>query len=297
MSLEIDSKENNEVENNTEIELNEEQQRALDNYERMNSSTERSTEKSEEEISEEGSTDNSEELIRGKFKNQEDLLSAYKELEKKLGSGEDNVDNTNNRNNTNDNDDSNNTNDNDDNNNNEKDNNGLEKFSTEFFEKGELSNESYEELKNLGISKDIVDQYIEGYKLTETKQVEEFTNKVTEDIGGVNEYNKMTQWASENLAKEQIDSFNNSISNATAEQAKFIVQGLYSQYSSNNNTQTKNEPNLLQGNTNIQTNKGYSNRKDMARRTQDPRYGNDMNYTRQIQNKILATDNEVIQGI
>ena len=96
------------------------------------------------------------ELIGGKFESNEELLKAYQELEKKLGSGEETATPP------------------DEGNEPPKEietppkeeaptePTGLAKFNQEYAENGELSQDSYDELGKLGFSKTDVDNYIAG---------------------------------------------------------------------------------------------------------------------------------------
>ena len=93
------------------------------------------------------------EWLPEKFNSAEDLAKAYSELESKLGQPKETTQNESKAEQPSDNDVA-----------QELDSRGLDlqEFSSEFSEKGELSQDSYEKLEKAGITRNIVDQYIDG---------------------------------------------------------------------------------------------------------------------------------------
>lgn len=136
-----------------------------------------------------------EELIAGKFKTQEDLLKAYKELETKLGQPKETVQ--------------------------EETKevvpdvvekgvlspNDFDSFSKEYNEKGSLGEDTYKTLEKKGLSKEIVDAYIEGQKaIAQTK-----ADKLLNYVGGKDTYNSMIEWAKTNYDAEQAKMFDEAL--------------------------------------------------------------------------------------
>ena len=142
------------------------------------------------------------ELILGKFKSKEDLLNAYTELEKKLGQPKATPEETQKV---------------------EQDTNDSSKvpdavndlitqeyfdsLSQEYIDKGSLSEETYKTLEKKGLSKDLVDAYIEGQKALAVSKA----NQLLEYVGGLDTYNSMVEWARENYSKEQADLFDSAL--------------------------------------------------------------------------------------
>ena len=172
----------------------------------------------------------SNDLIAGKFKSQDDLVKAYQELQTKLGG--DAVEETSEAVVTEDvtptvdaipglsNDD-------------------YTSYSNEWAESGELSEESYTKLQEAGFSKDIVDAHIQGNVASSVLQETELLKAV----GGKEEFNKMAEWARGSLPQEDINAFNNINENGTTQEVQLALLGLKSNYEEANGR----TPNLTAG--------------------------------------------------
>ena len=152
----------------------------------------------------------------------------------------------------------------------------LDKFYQEYADKGELSNTSYDELANIGLTKDVVDAYISGQQA----MAEQKANSIMSTVGGKEQYTEMVNWASKNLAPEEIKAFNNTIDNGSLEQAQLAIAGVQAKYSQNNN-----EPNLFSGNK-AEANIGYRSVGEMLADINDPRYTTDSAFRADVENKV-----------
>ena len=208
-------------------------------------------------------------LIDGKFKSQEDLLKAYKELEKKLHSptqeetlptpqatteaeAKEVVEAV-----------------------------GLD-FSnlyTEFQSNGALSEASYQALAEKGIPEDVVNAYIEG-QAAKRSLVE---MQVKNEIGGDQEYLKMINWASKNLTAEEIAYFNRPMN---SEEYKLAVDSLYGKYVRVNGK----PPKLIQGDAVSNHVSGYATRMEMMKDIASPAYNSDPHFRKQVQAKIAISN-------
>jgi len=144
----------------------------------------------EEQQVEEEATGDRPEWLPEKFNSPEDMAKAYSELETKLGSGE--------------------SQDTDEFNENETretlDDAGVDydALSAEFWETGNLSDESYQQLREAGVPKEIVDSYIDSQlNMVETKR-----SSIMNEVGGPDGYQALTAWAADNLDDGEIDYFN-----------------------------------------------------------------------------------------
>jgi len=163
-----------------------------------------------------------------KFKSPEDLAKAYSELEKKLGQakqdeapkgneppkieagegeGETNTPDILN----------------------------FDKYTAEFTQSGELSEESLKELAAKGISKDMVDAYIEGQKAI----AERHLNTLYETAGGKDSLELAIKWAAVNMAPADIEAFNATMDSGNLSQMKLAVAGLMASYKSANGSEGK----------------------------------------------------------
>lgn len=137
----------------------------------------------------------------------------------------------------------------------------------EFATNGKLSEDSYEKIEKAGISRDIVDLYIEGQKAIFTLH----TNELMAVAGGKDEYNKMINWATENLSDSEKDAFNDAVYSSDKSVGKLAVSGLYARYKNQNNYS-------LGSRIEADNNKifdTYSSMAEMVRDVQDERYKQD----------------------
>ena len=220
-----------------------------------------------------------------KFKSAEDMANAYSELEKKLGSNEQEQeeqqqpeeeqsdeqqeDDT-------------------------TEGNDLTKLlneANEVFQKNnnELPEESYEKLVEAGIPKSLIDQYIAGglalEQQKETKaQQEESSIKAVAD----GNWDQMAEWASNNLTPEEINTFDDIVQNGTVDQAKLAAKGLYAQYKAENGV----APRLTQGSVTGSATMPFKSNQELARAMSDPRYkSGDKAYHEEIDRRIAVSNN------
>ena len=230
-------------------------------------------------------------LILGKFKSVEDLAASYKELEGKLGnaptdqveeSTEETVEQE------------------------ESDNNYQELYgegvyevlqevgidpqdiSNRFMQEGGLNDDDYSKLQEGGISRTLVDTYLEGLKSTgnvveiATQQIE----GIKESVGGDQNYEQMTAWALSNLPANEVEAFNQLTETGSAPAIKLAVQGLYSQY----NNAMGIEPDLVTGKAPTSGPNPFRSTAEVVAAMSDKRYGKDVTYTQSVQNKLANSD-------
>ncbi len=214
------------------------------------------------------------ELLAGKYKNAEELEQAYIELQKKLGSSEEED---------------------------EEDPTTLEETEEEwsdgaqviadaseeyFNNEGQLSEETMEKFKEMS-STDLVNAYMEIQANAPEVQGEspDLTdaemNQVYNSAGGEAEYNKLTSWASENLAENKMDAFNSIVENGDATAIQIAVAGLKSEYE----TQEGYEGRMLQGKA-ARTTDAFRSQAEVVAAMGDPRYERDEAYRQDVYDKL-----------
>jgi hypothetical protein len=160
----------------------------------------------------------------------------------------------------------------------------FKEFDKEFQEKGELSEASYKKLSDKGLSKELVDTYIEGVKAKVALQQaegEKVVNAVYELSGGQEAYNTMVDWAKVNLTKEEIAVLNEGL-NGDMVHAKFAAESLKQKYQTVNG---KN-PTLQLGNVSANSGDVFRSKSEMTTAMSDPRYNVDEAYTSDVILKI-----------
>ena len=216
------------------------------------------------------------ELLAGKYKNAEDLEEAYLELQKKLGSDDDEVEDT--------------TLDEDEV---ELDQatyegvNLIQDASAEYYENdGALSAETMQEFAKMD-SKDLVNAFVAiqenasdtvggGPDLTDAEM-----NTVYSSVGGEEEYGKLTSWASENMADKALDAFNSIIDAGNPTAIQIAVAGMKAEY----DNQEGYEGRMLQGKA-ASARDGFRSQAEVVRAMSDPRYDRDPAYRQDLYDKL-----------
>lgn len=211
------------------------------------------------------------EWLPEKFQSAEDLAKAYSELEKKLGSGEGDVEITA---------------ENDPNQfsvgevSDFLDQKGLDfdAFAEEVFSNGQLSQEAYAVLEQAGIPRKVVDTYIDGQMAV----AENVRNTVLSSVGGEQSYSQMIQWAQANLSAGEIAAYNASLDTQDLDQAIFAVRGLQARYRS----EVGSMPNLVSGQTGASSAGSYQSLAQLTKDMGDPRYESDPAFRQQVAAKL-----------
>ena len=217
------------------------------------------------------------ELYAGKFENAEELENAYLELQRKMGSGNTDED----------------TEEaylDDDEYYDEATSAGIEliqEASDEYYaNEGQLSAETIEQFKEMS-SSDLVNAYIAiqenspnqgGYSpdLTDAEM-----NQVYNSAGGEAEYNRLTEWAADNLPDRKLDAFNNMIDQGNVTAIQIAVSGLRSEYEA----QEGYEGRMLTGKA-ARAVDGFRSQAEVVRAMSDPRYDTDPAYRQDVYDKL-----------
>ena len=101
-------------------------------------------------------------------------------------------------------------------------------FEKEYADNGSLSDKSYEALARVGITKEIVDRYIEG----RTAYAANYDEQVMSVAGGKSEYEAIVNWAKDNLSDSEKESYNKAVTSRDIELAKLATAGLMAKYKS-----------------------------------------------------------------
>ena len=217
------------------------------------------------------------ELYAGKFENAEELENAYLALQRKLGSG--------------------NTDDEEEQSTLDEDeyydeatSAGIELIqgaSDEYYANdGQLSPDTIEQFKEMS-SSDLVNAYIAiqennpnqgGYSadLTDAEM-----NQVYNSAGGEAEYNRLTEWAADNLSERKLDAFNSMIDQGNATAIQIAVSGLRSEYEA----QEGYEGRMLTGKA-ARAVDGFRSQAEVVRAMSDPRYDTDPAYRQDVYDKL-----------
>ena len=158
-----------------------------------------------------------------------------------------------------------------------------QKFEQEFNETGGLSDAAYQALDEAGIPSEMVDNYLEG-QLAMAEQIE---SSVYDSVGGQENYQAMTEWASDNLNEYEVDAFNHMMESGDSNLVNFAVQGLASRFMLDNQS---TEPNLISGNGGQSFGGRYESVQQLTSAMSDPRYHSDPAYRREVTDRLSRSN-------
>ena len=212
------------------------------------------------------------ELLAGKYRNAEELESAYLELQKKLGSSDEETETTTTEET-------------------EEDwSDGAQVIadaSKEYFDnEGKLSAETMQKFTEMS-STDLVNAYMQIQKNAPAPQeaaadlTDAEMNSVYNSAGGEKEYQRLVGWAAENLAENKLDAFNSIVNQGDATAIQIAVAGLRSEYEG----QEGYEGRMLQG-KGARTTDAFRSQAEVVAAMSDPRYERDEAYRQDVYDKL-----------
>ena len=212
-------------------------------------------------------------LIDGKFKSQDDLLAAYKELEKKLHKPEEETE--------------------------EQpveeeakepeiplSQQSMQKAADVFKEKGELTPEVIDDLSKMD-SKELVKAYMDFYSKNQKQTIEQTAVSEIHNIaGGEQGYNDLVQWASTNLPEQDVMQFNKVAESNNVAAIKFAVEALNNRYKNSEGY----EGQLITGKS--PTNDGlkpYRSHAELVRDIGNPLYNSDPAFRQDVEARLARS--------
>ena len=226
-------------------------------------------------------------LLAGKYKTAEDLEKAYKELESKLGSqqnedvetAEPEAEEAGSKTSLSDN------------------ANIITSASEEYYSNdGKLSPDTLQKFKGMS-SEDLVNAYIEVTNSGEwqasdpsavTSDVtEQQINEVKNSAGGEQQYSDMVQWAAKNLDEKSITAYDHIINTGSIDAIKFAVNGLRSQYLNS----VGYDGQMIQGKAPQNTRDVYRSQAELVAAMSDKRYDSDPAYRQDVIQKLERSNN------
>ena len=221
------------------------------------------------------------ELYAGKYQSAEELEEAYIELQRKLGSSDedDEVEET--------------TLEDDEYP--EEVAAGVDLITTaseEYYEnEGAISEETMQRFTEMS-SSDLVEAYmairdrnpdVDGGVATDLTDAE--MNQVYNSAGGEAEYGRLTSWAAQNLSETKLDAFNDMIDRGNSTAIQIAVAGLRAEYEA----QEGYEGRMLTGKS-APTADGFRSQAEVVQAMSDPRYDRDEAYRQDVYDKLERSD-------
>ena len=215
------------------------------------------------------------ELYAGKFENAEELENAYLELQRKLGSDDDEVEET--------------TFDEDEVEVDEALVAGIETIqeaSDEYYSNdGNLSEETMEKFGEMS-AQDLVQAYMAIQENTDPADsypdlTDADMNTVYNSVGGEAEYGKLTSWAADNMDDTALDAFNSIIDQGNPTAIQIAVAGMKAEYDNAEGYEGR----MLTGKA-ARTTDGFRSQAEVVQAMSDPRYDKDPAYRQDLYDKL-----------
>ena len=212
-----------------------------------------------------------EQMLAGKYKNAEELESAYLELQKKLGSNADEPEE-------------------------QVEEEEAEQTNSDLFDRlweGELNNEFtdeiLDELSNSDPS-DLAQMHLDYRRQVEENAPVPLTAETAGElkgmVGGEQEYSNLLGWAKDNFTDQEIDMYDSIMESGNAQAAFFAVQALALRYQDSIGT----EGQLIQGKAASDASQGFRSQAELVQAMSDPRYDNDSAYRQDVMRKLENSD-------
>ena len=212
-----------------------------------------------------------EQMLAGKYKNAEELESAYLELQKKLGADGDESED-------------------------EVEEQEGEETDSDLFDRlweGELNDEFsddlLDELSNADPT-DLAQMHLDYRRQMEANAPEPMTEETATQlkgmVGGDQEYTNLLGWAKDNFTDQEIDMYDAIMDSGNTEAAFFAVQALALRYQDSMGT----EGELIQGRAATDSADGFRSQAELVNAMNDPRYERDAAYRNDIMRKLELSD-------
>ena len=162
------------------------------------------------------------------------------------------------------------------------------KMATHFNDnEGTLTPQMTDELVNAGFPRETVEAYLQGQRqqMGFTPTVENLSDAEVREVqnlaGGKAAYDKLTQWAEQNLPQADVDAFDEVINTGNKAAVRFAVKALNAQYED----AVGRSPDLVTGKTSTRGDK-YRSMAEVVRDMSDPQYDTNDAYRLDIQRKL-----------
>jgi hypothetical protein len=167
----------------------------------------------------------------------------------------------------------------------------LNEANDEYFANGnQLSPETIDKFKEMS-SQDLVNAYLEVIKDNppqgnqEADVTQSQINQIQNSIGGENQYQKLMQWAGQNLPEKEINAFDGLINTGNVDAIQLGVQALKSKYEEANGYEGR----MLTGKA-ATTADVFRSQAQLVAAMSDPRYDTDPAYRQDVVAKLERSD-------
>lgn len=166
----------------------------------------------------------------------------------------------------------------------------------EHFHKnnGTITDDMKQSLVNSGLSEASVDSYLAGAAVKagygDGKNINDLTDKdvtsIHNSVGGAKEYDNLMEWGSSNLTPEYANAFDDIVKSGNATAVQIAVQGLKAQYDEANGYEGR----MLSGKAPRSSGDVFRSQAEVVKAMNDERYEKDPAYRNDIYQKLERSD-------
>lgn len=163
---------------------------------------------------------------------------------------------------------------------------GFEKFEQEFQTSGKLSDTSYAEIAkaNPAFTKEVVDDFV-AYR---TGKAQAYENEVYSSVGGKEAFETLSDWASKNLHKDDLDAVNAALADTkNPAAAKLALSGVKAAFV---NAVGVEPETIVGGSSSDGGTSQFASMPEALKAIRDPRYKTDKSYHASVDAKMAVSD-------
>jgi len=159
----------------------------------------------------------------------------------------------------------------------------MEALSSEYETNGDLTDESYDALAKVGITREMVELYLAGGEARASQVQAELLEPVGGDIAV---YEEMTSWAAEALDDKSINDFNNVLESGNASAIRAAVQNLHAKYTDANGAEPGRQ---IAGRNGSGQGTVYESTADLMKDMQNPEYAQNPAFRAKVEAKLARS--------
>jgi len=159
----------------------------------------------------------------------------------------------------------------------------MDKLAQEWAENGALSEESYEALAKVGITKEMVDAYAAGQQAL----AEKYTAELESYVGGKETFEGIFKWAADALSPAEKAAANYALASGDPDAAKLVLDGLKARYEAT----MGNTPGFIRGEA-APVSGGitpFASAAELSAAMRDPRYTEDPAYRDRVYKRLAIS--------
>lgn len=158
----------------------------------------------------------------------------------------------------------------------------MQSWEEAYMRDGEVPAEAYEKLEEVGINKQMVDDYLAGQRAAQDRILEQ-------TVGSREEFNKMSEWAATNMPVAELQQYNEMLE---ANQVNMALNYLKEKYVSANGEAPAEQ---VEGSVAVDRS-GYQSSYEMQKDMKSEAYRKDPAFRRKVQAKLAQTEESVLFG-